>query len=125
MFTMTNFKNQHYTIENFIEIVKEKKERSEKHDPEFLYFVYCEQDQDSEIKPAMTIYVGDVSQVSDDYLEMYPDFVEKLGLSKIYSSQNFQDVVDLAVSQKQTVSNDELIECLNYYNEHDDFLDID
>lgn len=121
---MTNFKNKYYTIEDFIKIVKQKKDRSEKYDPNYHYEIYCASDKDDVIIPGMEIYVGDGSTVDDNYIETYPEFVSRFKLSPIYSSESFQDVIDLAFSQKKLASNQEIIDCLNYFNEHDDFLDI-
>jgi len=33
-------------------------------------------------------------------------------------------VIDLAMRQNPKVTMEKLIECLNYYSEHDDFLDV-
>lgn len=121
---MTNFKNKYYSIEDFIEIVKQKKDRSEKYDPTYHYEIYCASDKDDVIIQGMAIYVGDGSTVDGNYIETYPEFVSLFKLSPFYSSENFQDVIDLAFNQKKTVSSREIIDCLNYFSEHDDFLDI-
>jgi hypothetical protein len=42
-----------------------------------------------------------------------------------YSCQNFQDVIDLAYSQKNNASINDYIKCLNYYAEKDTFLEIE
>uniref|UniRef100_UPI00403F616F DUF7716 domain-containing protein n=1 Tax=Massilia sp. METH4 TaxID=3123041 RepID=UPI00403F616F len=39
--------------------------------------------------------------------------------------EHLQDVVDLAVRQKPSASDNEIIRCLNYYVEFDDFLDLE
>jgi len=71
----------------------------------------------------MLVYIGDTVQATDEGEEIYPKEVIKK-FSFLYSCENFQAVIDLATSQDSQVSHEKLIECLNYYSDHDDFLDI-
>ncbi len=46
------------------------------------------------------------------------------GYAFLYSGESFQAVVDLAMKQKPSASVEEVIRCLNYYSNNDDFLDL-
>lgn len=121
---MTAFKHKIYKIENFIDIVKNKQDRPFSYDPDFNYNIYGDDSSGGDFHSNMDIYVGDTVEFTDDGEEIYPDAVLSQGLSFLYSCENFQAVVDLALSQDSGVSHEKIIECLNYYNEYDDFLDI-
>lgn len=121
---MTSFKHKGYRIEDFIEIVKNKGDRSKSYDREYYYDVYGKESPGDKLVLGMEVYIGDTVQATDEGNEIYPPEVVARGLCFLFSSENFQAVIDLAVSQNPAVSNIEIINCLNYYNEHDDFLDI-
>ena len=117
------FKYKTYKIEDFIDIVKRKIDRVEGYDPDYYYNIYGN-DEGRGFVPGMQIYVGDTVEVNDDDEEIYPPEVIERKLSSLYSCGTFQDVIDLAMRQNNSVSHEKLIECLNYYSNHDDFLDV-
>lgn len=54
----------------------------------------------------------------------YPRFgLIRNGFNYFCSDQNIQDIVDLAVKQDAYVSNEKLVDALNYYVDNDDFRD--
>ncbi|WP_343615113.1 hypothetical protein [Flavobacterium sp.] len=120
---MSDFKNKIWVLSDFIKFVQAKKDRSTNYNPEYYYDVYGS-DDDEELSPDIIIYVGDPIEVDDDGEEIYPDKVIEMDYWLKYSCDNFQDVIDLATEQNANVSILQLIECLNYYNENDTFLDI-
>ncbi|WLE64151.1 hypothetical protein GIY62_35420 (plasmid) [Burkholderia plantarii] len=121
---MSDFKHKPYPIEDFIQIVRDKRDRSAKYDRNFLYDVYGKEEDDDRLHVGQYIFVSDTVQVNDDDEEIYPDDVKENGLTFLYSGENFQAVVDLAVKQKPAASPAEIIRCLNHYAEKDDFLDL-
>lgn len=124
MSKMSEFKNKKYLLEDFISVVRDKRDRSVGYDRACLYDVYGD-DSDGDIFHAgQTIYVGDTVQANDDDKEVYPEEVNRLGYAFLYSGENFQAVIDLAYRQKPTASTDEIVRCLNHYAENDDFLDL-
>jgi hypothetical protein len=119
----TDFKYKTYKIEDFIELVKQKKDRTEGYDPDYYYQVYGD-DEGNGLALGMPIYISDSIEVNDDDEEIYPSDVMNKKLSPLYSCTTFQDVIDLALRQDPKVAMEKLIECLNYYSEHDNFLDV-
>ncbi|KVQ18669.1 hypothetical protein [Burkholderia cepacia] len=119
-----DFKNRTFTLADFIAVVRAKAERPESYDPAWQYDVYGN-DGDADWCPRQTIYIGDKVQVDDDDRERYPARVTELGYVFRYSCEHFQDVVDLACRQKPGASVDDLVRCLNHFDRHDDFLDLD
>lgn len=109
--------NQMYLLETLIQLVRGKADRAH------AYAIYTAAGVER-LTPGLSVFVGEMSSVDDDDHETFPDNVTGMGYEFGYSAENFQDVVDLAVSQKPQVSDAEVIECLNYYDEHDDFLDV-
>lgn len=116
-----NFKHKIYLIEDFIQLVKQKIERSEKYDPTFFYAIYAKEDY---LFLGQKILVSNTVSVSDDDSEIYPEDVIALRFSYSCSDENIQDVIDLAIQQKPHATNEEIIHALNYYLEKDNFLDL-
>lgn len=115
---MNNFKiNSLCSIEEFIQLVKLKLDR------DYIYAVYAKQGV-GELVSGQLIYVGSTPSYDDDDNEILPKDVLDIGYDFFYMRDHFQDVIDLAVSQKANVSEPELIRCLNHYAEYDDFLDV-
>ncbi|MDW9378651.1 hypothetical protein [Chryseobacterium sp. JV558] len=117
---MDDFKNQVYSIEEFLELVKNKQDRKASFDPEYNYAVYSSKD---EFEPEMKVFIGDPLDIGGNDSEILPDFVYHNKLNYICSDENIQDVVDLAFRQHADVTSFQLIEALNHYLEKDDFLD--
>lgn len=117
---MSEFKNKVYKIEDFINLVKEKKERVPHYNLDYCYDIYI---QNNALKLHSEIYVGDSVEVNDDDEEIYPEFAIKNGYHYFCSDQNVQDVVDLALRQNPKVTMEKLIDALNYYLKFDDFID--
>ncbi|WP_454058959.1 DUF7716 domain-containing protein [Elizabethkingia ursingii] len=117
---MSSFKDQYYKIEDFLTLVRNKQERSEDYDPDFVYAVYSEQDI---FESGITVYIGAPANIDGDYDDIFPDVVYENGLLYMCSDEDVQDVVDLALRQQPAVTNEQLITALNHYLENDDFLD--
>ena len=118
------FKNNFYYIEEFIDFVKSKKDRLKSYDRCFMYDIYTENKTPQKIHSKMKVYVGETPTFDEDDNEVYPEDVRELGLTFLYSCDNFQDVVDLAYKQKPNATFEEVIRCLNHYSDFDDFLDL-
>lgn len=103
-------------IEDLIEFVKARKDRT------IYYDVYSKNGDD--FFPEETVFVDSSVQVDDDDKEIYPSAVLNRKFRFAYSGEQFQDVVDLAVKQKPNVTSFEIIKALNYYSEHDAFMDL-
>jgi hypothetical protein len=67
---MNSFKDQYFKIEDFLTLVRNKQERSEDYDPDFVYAVYSEQDI---FESGITVYIGapaDIDGDDDDIFRM-------------------------------------------------------
>jgi hypothetical protein len=120
---MPHFKNKTWILSDFIKFVQEKKDRSPNYNANYYYDIYAP-DNDDQLSPEIIIYVGNTVEVDDDNHETFPQAVTEMNFWIKYSCDNFQDVIDLATKQNPNISISKVVECLNYYNEHDTFLDI-
>jgi len=68
--------------------------------------------------------VDDSVTGNDDNEDVYPEFVAKNGLEFCCSGEILIDVVVSVFEQTKTPSIDNFVDALNYYNEHDNFLEI-
>ena len=117
---MSMFKNKVYKIEEFINLVKMKEERSTNYDFDYCYAVYAKNDT---VKLHDEVFIGNSVDFDENDNEVYPEFAISNGYHYFCSDQNIQDVIDLAVKQNATVSIEKLIDALNYYIDNDDFKD--
>lgn len=72
----------------------------------------------------LVCYLEHYPDVDDYDEEIYPDFVVKENLRLFYSGEHFEDVVHHVLSHKNKPSMEECIKALNYYREHDAFLNL-
>jgi len=80
--------------------------------------------EDEEIASSDLICYLDLNpSITDDDEEVYPDFVINESLEFFYDGQQFEDVLMNVLHQKKQASIDDFILGLNYYMEHDTFLD--
>ena len=114
---MKNFElTQLISIEDLIELVKARKDRT------VYYDVYTKNGDDFSLEE--NVFIDTTVQVDDNDKEIYPSTVSNRKFRFAYSGEQLQDVVDLAVKQKPHVTSNEIIKALNYYSEHDAFLDL-
>ncbi|MDF9618115.1 hypothetical protein P5705_10715 [Pseudomonas entomophila] len=109
--------NKIYRIEDVVQWVRSREDR------QHIYALYAEQDTD-ELVQGMRVLVGETPSFDEDDNEVMPLVVQTLGFEFCYACDQFQDVIDLALSQDAGVTTHTLIECLNHYAIHDDFLDV-
>ncbi|MBQ7955903.1 MAG: hypothetical protein IJ282_09140 [Lachnospiraceae bacterium] len=69
-------------------------------------------------------YLDDYPEVDENDEEIYTDFVTERKLVMFYSGEQFEDVIGHMLSQKMDASIEDFIAGINYYREHDDFLDL-
>ena len=100
------------------EIIEHAKVFAEQDDDFCLYG----QDQDY-LDLNVQYFVADYPNVKDDK-EVYPESVKKVGLSYLYSGQQFIDVVTLLAEQNPDASHDDYVKALNYYQDNDEFIDL-
>jgi hypothetical protein len=93
-------------------------------DRQTSYSVYWQDLPQQDPSPESIVLVEHPSIVTDEDAEIFPDAVRSRGWWIYCSDELLQDVVDLAVEQKTSASAEEILKCLRYYLEHDDFLDL-
>lgn len=69
-------------------------------------------------------YLDDYPDIDDNDKEIYTDFVTERKLVMFYSGEQFEDVIGHMLSQKRDASIEDFLSGMNYYREHDDFLDL-
>ena len=109
-------KNVFFSIEELIACVKARQER------ECSYAIYSARGE--AFAAGEQVFVADGVEVNDQDEEVHPAAVRRLNLQFAYSGELFQDVIDLAISQKPQATDSEIIQALNHYSEFDDFLDL-
>lgn len=62
--------------------------------------------------------------MNDEDEEIFPDFVVKEILKLFYLGEHFEDVIHNVLFQRNKPSMEEFIKGLNYYREHDSFIDL-
>jgi hypothetical protein len=111
--------NTFYTLPELFALVKNRQERAQN---------YCIYWRDNAPDPSLTdrLIVAAPSDIDedDDYKETFPSMVNENGYWHYCSDEIVQDVVDLAISQKPNVTDEELLNCLDYYLKRDTFLDL-
>lgn len=87
-----------------------------------IIFCLYGRDTDKYLTPDEECFISDYPKVENDK-EIYPLSVQQKKLSYIYSGEQFADVISSVSEQKKSAEIEEYVRALNYYLEHDDFLD--
>ena len=66
-------------------------------------------------------WVSDYPDVVED-LDVYPADVAKQDLQLVYYGEQMLDVLAVALEEKPDASPQDLVEALNYYHQHDNFM---
>jgi hypothetical protein len=108
-------KNSQYSL---IDIISNMKKLNSRDDNFCLYG-----ETDDRLRADGSYYIADYPDVDDNDKEVYPQIVQSKKLHYLYSGEQFADVVDSVLEQKQSASLHEFVKALNYYSANDDFLD--
>ena len=85
-------------------------------------------DTERPLEPDLICYIDDETyfdEEADDDVEHYPDFVVKNHLELLYYGQLFLDILSSVFMQLQKPTVQNCIDALNYYDNHDDYLDFE
>ena len=77
--------------------------------------------EDGELALDRFYWVSDYPDVVDDR-DVYPMDVAKQDLQLVYYGEQFLDVLSVVLEEKPDASFQDLVEALNYYQEHDNFM---
>ena len=77
--------------------------------------------EDGELRLNSLYWVSDYPDVVEDR-DVYPMDVEEQSLQLVYYGEQLFDVLSVALEEKLDASPQDLVEALNYYNQHDSFM---
>ena len=66
-------------------------------------------------------WISDYPDVVDDR-DVYPTDVAEQDLQLVYYGEQLIDVLSVALEEKPDASHQDLVDALNYYNQHDNFM---
>mgnify|MGYP000941274995 FL=1 len=109
-------KHQELSLEQIIKQMRVDKLSSD----DFCLYVK----EDGELALDRLYWVSDYPDVVEDR-DVYPMDVAERDLQLVYYGEQLIDVLSLALEEKPEASHQDLVEALNYYQEHDTFLPFD
>ena len=77
--------------------------------------------EDGELRLNSLYWVSDYPDVVEDR-DVYPTEVAEQNLQLIYYGEQLLDVLTVALEEKPDASLQDLVDALNYYNQHDNFM---
>ena len=77
--------------------------------------------EDGELALARLYWVSDYPDVVEDS-DVYPADVAEQDLQLVYYGEQLIDVLSVALEEKPEASHQDLVEALNYYQQHDSFM---
>lgn len=77
--------------------------------------------EDGELALAKLYWVSDYPDVVEDS-DVYPTEVTEQDLQLVYYGEQLIDVLAVALEEKPDASHNDLVEALNYYQQHDSFM---
>ena len=77
--------------------------------------------EDGELALARSYWVSDYPDVVEDR-DIYPADVVEQDLQLVYYGEQLIDVLSVALEEKTEASHQDLVEALNYYQQHDSFM---
>ena len=80
--------------------------------------------EDGELELARLYWVSDYPDVVEDR-DVYPTEVTEQDLLLVYYGEQLIDVLAVALEEKPDASPQDLVEALNYYQQHDSFMPVD
>lgn len=77
--------------------------------------------EDGELALARSYWVSNYPDVVEDR-DIYPADVVEQDLQLVYYGEQMIDVLSVALEEKPEASHQDLVEALNYYQQHDNFM---
>ena len=77
--------------------------------------------EDGELALDRSYWVSDYPDVVEDH-DVYPTEVAEQNLQLVYYGEQLIDVLSVALEEKPEASHQDLVDALNYYNQHDNFM---
>ena len=80
--------------------------------------------EDGELALARSYWVSDYPDVVENR-DVYPTDVVERDLQLVYYGEQLLDVLSVALEEKPEASLQDLVDALNYYNQHDNFMNFE
>ena len=80
--------------------------------------------EDGELVLDRLYWVSDYPDVVEDH-DVYPTDVAEQDLQLVYYGEQLIDALSVALEEKPEASHQDLVEALNYYQQHDSFMPFD
>ena len=80
--------------------------------------------EDGELALERLYWVSDYPDVVEDR-DVYPTDVVEQDLQLVYYGEQLIDVLSVALEEKPEASHQDLVDALNYYNQHDIFMNFE
>ena len=106
-------KHQELSLEQIIEQVRADESSSD----DFCFYGK----EDGELALDRLYWVSDYPDVIEDH-DIYPADVVEQNLQLVYYGEQLLDVLTVALEEKPDASPQDLVEALNYYQQHDSFM---
>ena len=106
-------KHQELSLEQIIEQVRVDESPSDD------FCLYGKEDR--ELALARSYWVSNYPDVVEDR-DVYPTEVAEQNLQLVYYGEQLIDVLSVALEEKPDASHQDLVEALNYYHQHDNFM---
>ena len=106
-------KHQELSLEQIIDQVRADESSSDD------FYLYGK--EDGELKLDCLYWVSDYPDVVEDR-DIYPADVVEQDLQLVYYGEQLIDVLSVALEEKPDASLQDLVDALNYYNQHDNFM---
>ena len=106
-------KHQELSLEQIIEQVRVDKLVSDD------FCLYAK--EDGELALERLYWVSDYPDVVEDH-DVYPTEVAEQNLQLVYYGEQLIDVLSVALEEKPDSSLQDLVDALNYYHQHDNFM---
>jgi hypothetical protein len=68
--------------------------------------------------------IDEYSEITDDDEEIFPEKITQNDLEFWFTDELLEDVTFNALKQKTSVTNEEILKAIKYYNERDSFMDL-
>lgn len=106
-------KHQELSLEQIIEQVRADESSSDD------FCLYGK--EDGELALARSYWVSNYPDVVEDR-DIYPADAVEQDLQLVYYGEQLIDVLSVALEEKPEASHQDLVDALNYYNQHDNFM---
>lgn len=86
--------------------------------------VYVRESDIDQIDLDTLCYIDEYPDITDDDEEILPEFIIKKECEFAYRDEMLQDVVIAALGRKADITNEELMEAIDYYDYYDTFMEV-